>query len=340
MKPLIVNSPLDITLSHLFYQFESFVSQSDLFLKLEGVNLSGSIKIKPAIEMVESLEAKGKLDPAKNTIIESSSGSLGIALSIVCKIKGYKFICISDPNINEISKKYINLYGGDLIIVEKRDENGGFLNTRIRLIKKLVSQNPNMVWLNQYASLHNVNSHFGKTAVEIFESINNIDLLFVGVGTSGTLMGCAKYILENKLNTRLIAVDAEGSVTFGLPSGKRLIPGLGTSRKPEILDPNVIDDLVIVPETQTIGMCREILDKHGLFVGGSTGTVLAAIKAYKNKIPISSKLVAISPDFGDRYLDTIFNDHWVNNNFSTSRDDSSKTVQVNTAEISLLENAH
>jgi len=311
----IVTCPLELNQSHLFYCLKNFVNNSDLYLKLEGINPAGSIKIKPAIKMLEELEKQGLINAKQHSIIESSSGNLGIALSIACHRKGYRFTCISDPNINDSSQKYIKLYGAELIIVTDRDENGGFLNTRIRLIESKLKTDPNLIWLNQYTSINNIAAHSSKTAVEIFNSLGSVDYLFVGAGTTGTLMGCANYIKQNSLHTKLIAIDVIGSVTFGSPSAKRFIPGLGTSRKPEIADPEMVDDILMISEADTIKMCRQILKIETLLIGGSTGTVLAGVKQYGDRLPPSASIAAISPDFGDRYIDTIYNDKWVKDRF-------------------------
>lgn len=207
------------------------------------------------------------------------------------------------------------MYGGELIIIDNKDENGGYLNSRIKYIQQLLQENNNYIWLNQYSSINNVTAHYESTAKEIFDSFDDIDYLFVGVGTSGTIMGCYEYIQRNNLSTKIIAVDAEGSVSFGLPASKRLIPGIGTSRKPELLNCNLFDEVIIVSEPETITTCHEVLSNYSLLVGGSTGSVLAAIKKHHNKITHNKKVVAISPDFGDKYLDTIYNINWLNNNF-------------------------
>lgn len=307
--PLIADNSLELILDKVFYRLSNFLPlKADLFLKLEGFNPAGSIKIKPAIRMLEVLEETGKILPGHSHIIESSSGNLGVAVSLACSIKGYSFTCVSDPNISPRNEQYIKLFGGKLIIVKNKDKNGGFLNSRINLIKRLLEDNDNFFWLNQYANCQNKNAHYLRTAPSIFESFGEIDYLFVGAGTTGTLMGCAEYIRDNNLKTKIVAVDPVGSVTFDFPSGKRYIPGLGTSRKPELVDKNLIDDLILVREEDTIKMCRDLLRKKILLVGGSTGTVLASINAYAHKLKLTEakKIVAISPDFGDRYLDTIY----------------------------------
>jgi N-(2-amino-2-carboxyethyl)-L-glutamate synthase len=314
--PLIAENSLELILDRVFYRLNNFLSlKADLFLKIEGFNPAGSIKIKPAIRMLEALEEKGEISPDRTHIVESSSGNLGVAISLACSIKGYPFTCISDPNISSRNEQYIKLFGGQLVIVKEQDKNGGFLNSRINLIKRLIKENNNFFWLNQYANCENKNAHYLSTAPSIFESLPEIDYLFIGAGTTGTLMGCAEYVRDNKLKTKVVAVDAFGSVTFDLPSSKRYIPGLGTSRKPELVDKSLIDDIIVVKEEDTIKMCRDLLRKKAFLVGGSTGTVLAGIKAYVHKLDTAKNIVAISPDLGERYLDTIYNDQWVSERF-------------------------
>ena len=203
--------------------------------------------------------------------------------------------------------------------MNKKDNNGGYLGTRIEVIENLVRTNHDIVWLNQYANENNVAAHYNTTAKEILKEFDKIDYLFVGVGTSGTIMGCSKAFRKYSKNTKIIADDVEGSVTFGGKSKKRHIPGLGTSRRPSITDESYIDDIVMVGELDTVETCHFVFYKYALLLGGSSGSVLYAIKKYKDKIPSSSKIVAISPDFGHKYLDTIYNARWVENKFNLTR---------------------
>lgn len=316
VSPLIISrSPLDLVFDRVFHVVEDFAPELKLYLKLEGLNPAGSIKLKPAIAMLDELEAADRIRPGHSHIIESSSGNLGIALSIACKLRGYEFTCVSDPNINPASRRYIELYGGKLVIVDRLDANGGFLQSRIEYIEARLAADPRYFWLNQYASPANKRAHSRRTAASIFQTFPQLEYLFVGAGTTGTLMGCIDYIDQRRLKTRVIAVDAVGSVTFGLPPQRRRIPGLGTSRSPELVEPGRVHDVVVVAEPDTIAMCHELLETRGLFLGGSTGTVLAAVRAYAHKLERGATVVAISPDFGDRYLDTIYEPRWLGEHF-------------------------
>jgi len=320
-------SPLEAIWSDVFFTINDILPNLPVHLKAEGFNMAGSIKLKPAIQMIEDLEHQGVLTEGKR-IIESSSGNLGVALSLVCAVKGYVFTCVSDLNISPHNRRLIEAYGGHVIIVDRRDENGGFLNTRIALIKQMVSADPNLIWVNQYANPSNKAAHARWTAPEILRAFPNLDVLFIGAGTTGTLMGCAEYFRRVAPRVQIVAVDSEGSVTFGYPPGKRYIPGLGTSRVPELADENLIDDIVMVPEVETVALCRWLVRDQGWLVGGSTGTVLAGVRRWAHRIHANSTVVAISPDFGERYLDLIYDDQWVNAHFAQLETASGRLAQT------------
>src|SRR6266853_4942294 len=122
---IIIVSPLELIFRDLFYRVPSFADGHDVYLKLEGFNVTGSIKIKTAIGLVEDLEKRGIAKPNETVIVESSSGNLGLALSLVCATKGYKFICVTDPNANRSTKKGMELYGASVVEVKDRDPAGG-----------------------------------------------------------------------------------------------------------------------------------------------------------------------------------------------------------------------
>src|SRR6476620_2157030 len=156
---MIIESPLELIFRDLFYRLPAFVGGHDLFLKLEGFNVTGSIKIKTAIALVEDLEQRGIAKPGETVLVESSSGNLGLALSLVCAIKGYEFICVTDPNANRATLRGMELYGAKVIVVKNRDSAGGYLGSRLEKIDQILRSEPNAGWLNQYANVANKNVH-------------------------------------------------------------------------------------------------------------------------------------------------------------------------------------
>ncbi|MCY1442491.1 putative siderophore biosynthesis protein SbnA [compost metagenome] len=157
-------------------------------------------------------------------------------------------------------------------------------------------------------------AHYYTTGPEILKYFPAVDYLFIGAGTTGTLGGVSKYFRERSPKTKIIAVDSVGSVTFGKPSGKRLIPGLGTSTPPPIHKHSDFDELLRIDEADTVNMCLQ-LGERGMLFGGSTGTVLCGVQHYAPRIKKDACVVAISPDMGDRYINMMYCNDWVTEHF-------------------------
>ena len=308
---MIIESPLDLVFRDLFYRVPAFARGNDVFLKLEGFNVTGSIKIKTAIGLVEDLERQGIAKPNETVLVESSSGNLGLALSLVCAVKGYKFICVTDQNANRATIRGMELNGAKVVVVEDRDPAGGFLGSRLKKIDEILHSEPNAVWLNQYANIANKNVHAEQTAHEIAREFDKVDWVFVGSGTTGTLGGISERLRGEFQGIKVVAVEPEGSVTFGGPPGKRNIPGIGTSVRPKLADVADPDIVVAISEQKTVEACLSFVRDHNLLVGGSTGTVLAAVQQLAPEFTCGNTIVAISADFGEKYLDTIYNPAWV-----------------------------
>jgi N-(2-amino-2-carboxyethyl)-L-glutamate synthase len=322
---MIIDSPLDLIFRDLFYRLREFAGGNDVFLKLEGFSVTGSIKIKTAIALVEDLEQRGIAKPRETVIVESSSGNLGLALSLVCATKGYKFICVTDPNANRATIKGIELYGAQVIVVEDRDSAGGYLGSRLKTIDGILQSDPNAIWLNQYANIANKRVHAEQTAAEIAREFDKVDWVFVGTGTAGTLAGVSETLHQEFPRIKVVAVEPAGSVTFGGAPGKRNIPGIGASVKPALSDLAKPDRIVTVSEERTVEACLSFSRDYHLLVGGSTGSILSAVQQMAPEFRLDDTIVAISPDLGDKYLDTIYDPAWVKR-FIIPDDDSCAPV--------------
>lgn len=303
-----------ITSPDAFVELPGFAAHFSTWVKLEGLNPAGSIKLKPARQLIEDAEASGLLGPGAR-LIESTSGNLGVSLAVICAAKGYQITLVTDANVNARTAKHIKALGAELVIVRDGESAGGYLQARLELVRSRMAADPALVWLNQYVNPGNPEAHRRQTAPEIFGEFGTPDYLFIGVGTSGTLMGCVSYVREHGLPTRVVAVDAVGSVMFGGSPGHRHIPGLGSSRQPEIYLDDGFFDKILIPESETIRMCRQVARSYGLLLGGSSGTALAAIAASLDRIPAGSTVLALSPDMGYAYLDTVYDDIWVLEHF-------------------------
>ena len=284
----------------------------NLFAKLESYNPTGSVKDRAASYILKRLMNERVID-RNTTIIESTSGNFGVALSAFCKYLNLKFIAVVDPHISRMNEMLISANGAKIIKVTQPDVYGGYLINRIEKIKELQQVIKNSYWVNQYENPLNAMAYYNSLGKEMVNEIERIDYVFLGISSGGTITGVSQRVKRSFPDARVIAVDIDGSRIFTGQSKKRYIPGIGSSIVPEILKQAQIDDFVLVSETATIKCCHELLEKHNVFAGGSSGSVLAGIKQYFkdrdacNEINIAS----IFPDRGERYFDTIYNKEWV-----------------------------
>jgi len=245
-------------------------------------------------------------------VIESSSGNFAAALAAYTHLVGLRFIPVIDPNISGTYESFLRRMCPTVVKVEDRDDTGGFLKTRLEKVKELCATIPNAFWTNQYGNLDAVEAHYELTATEICADFDSLDYVFLGVSTAGTIAGVSRRLKECYPKVRVIAVDTEGSVSFGGAPRKRHIPGIGSSIVPQLLSHAKIDDVVLISERETVAACQELLTTHGLFVGGSSGTAFAAVKRYAPKIAGAElpTVMFLCADRGTPYLDTVFDPSW------------------------------
>lgn len=286
-------------------------SNLNILLKLEGYNPTGSVKDRAASYILSKLLHSGTI--TRNTvIIESTSGNFGVALSAYCRYHGLKFIAVVDPNITSMNEMLIVANGAEMVKVTQQDKYGGYLLTRLEKVKELVEEIGDAYWINQYGNPLNAAAYYHSLGKEMCFQTETIDYVFMGVSSGGTISGVSRKVKENYPDARIVAVDIEGSVIFNNPPRKRYIPGIGSSMVPDILAHARIDEVVMVSEVATIAACYELLNKHTLFAGGSSGSVLAGIKKYFSEKEVYGpvNIVAVFPDRGERYYDTIYNPEW------------------------------
>lgn len=282
-----------------------------VYAKLEFMNPGGSVKARPALYMIREAIRRGDIGP-KSVVIESSSGNLGISLAQICGYLGLRFICVVDPRTTEQHTAIIRSYNGEIDLVTEPDpETGEFLPARIRRVNELLAQIPGSYWTNQYANPDNYLAHANTTMKEIAASLEQLDYLFCGVSSCGTIRGCMEYVREKGLKTKIVAVDAVGSVIFGGEKGKRRLPGLGAGIVPGQYRPDMADHVVAVTDMECVQGCRDLVRAEAILAGGSSGGVIAAIRKLADSIPAGSVCAAILPDSGERYLSTIYNEEWV-----------------------------
>jgi cysteine synthase A len=307
-----------------------------VYAKCERFNPGGSIKDRAAKSMIEHAIRTGKLVPGVSTVVESSSGNLGIALAQLCNFYRLNLVCVVDPRTTAQNAAIMRAYGARVEIVERDPASGEFLPARINRVRALLESVPDAYWPNQYANEYNARAHHS-TMREICEALpGGPDYLFLAAGTCGTLRGCAEFIRDNGLDTRVVAVDAVGSVIFGPPepwerSHRRTIPGHGAAVVPPLLQPGLADRVLKVTDFDCVRGCRQLLAQESILAGGSSGAVMAALLSSSSWIEPGATCVAVLPDGGDRYLDTIYSDQWVEAHFqhlehALSHDDQERSA--------------
>jgi 2,3-diaminopropionate biosynthesis protein SbnA len=322
----VISMPHQFNEHDLFIDLRSVIGHS-LFLKVEGLNFAGSVKLKAASGMVAAAEREGRLRPG-SVIVESSSGNLGVALSMIAASKGYGFLCVTDPRCNLQTRLLMEALGTEVHVVTEPDPVRGLLGARMDYVRARCAADPRCVWLNQYENENNWQAHYRQTAPAIDRQFPELDVLFVGAGTTGTLMGCARWFREHRPSVHIVAVDVVGSVSFGGPSSPRAIPGLGMAVRPPLLEESYVDEVVMVEEADTIRACHR-LARRGFLFGGSTGTVVSGATSWLARNGRDDlTAVTIAPDLGERYLDTVYQPNWVQDIYG---DDVLSSLEQDTA---------
>ncbi len=284
----IGNTPL-VQLTNLNKQLNA-----KIYGKFEGCNPGGSIKDRPAYYMLSHAEESGELTKDK-IILEPTSGNTGISLAMIGAAKGYRVKLLMPECVSTERQHILEAFGADVVLTHARDGTDG----AIRLAHKILEQEPDKYYMpNQFENPNNVLAHYETTGPEIFSQTNGqIDVLVAGMGTTGTLMGISKFLKEKKPDVIVIGVEPiEGHSIQGLKNMNEAIV-------PEIYDPKMLDEKIMVEDGEAFEMCRQLATKEGLFVGMSSGAaVVGALRAAEQRE--FGIVVVILPDRGDRYLST------------------------------------
>jgi N-[(2S)-2-amino-2-carboxyethyl]-L-glutamate dehydrogenase len=291
----------------------------NLFAKLEFANPAGSTKDRPAFWILKQAIERGEVT-GRTTVVESSSGNFARSMAWFCQLLGLRFHPVIDPNCNAPVEMYLRMLCPRLDKVETPDGLHGFLGARLRRVHELCRELDDAYWSDQYHNPDAVAGHYQLTGGEIVDSFPVLDYMFVAVSTGGTIAGLSRRLKEAYPAITVVAVDAEGSVIFGGQPAKRHIPGIGSGIVPPLLRDALIDDVVTVPEWQAAAHSNALLREHGLYVGGSTGSVYAAIRMYFAAHPPAERrrqrgdkptVLFLCADDGSGYADTIYNPEWV-----------------------------
>jgi 2,3-diaminopropionate biosynthesis protein SbnA len=304
----IGNTPL-VRLGKLFAE-----SGLDVFAKLEALNPGGSVKDRPAYNMIKKAIDTGEITK-DTTIVESSSGNFAIGLAQVCCYLGLRLVCVVDIKTTTQNIRILEAYGARVdVITEPDPATGEFLQARLNRIRRILESVPNSFWPNQYANKNNSGAHYQTTMPEIVNLLGpRIDYVFVATSTCGTLRGCAEFVRDRGMATKIIAVDAMGSVIFGHPPGKRLLPGHGAGVVPRLFGDDLAHEVILVSDLDCVIGCRRLVQYEAILAGASSGGVISGIERLvaEGKVDRGARCVALLADRGERYLDTVYSDSWV-----------------------------
>jgi len=284
----IGNTPL-VELTHL-----NGNKSVKIYGKFEGVNPGGSVKDRPAYYMIKKAEESGKLTKDK-TIVEPTSGNMGIALAMIGAARGYKVKLFMPGCVSTERQGILMALGAEIILTPAKEATDG----AIRKAKEFLSSSPGEYFMpNQFDNPDNVLAHYETTGPEIFSQTNGeIDVFVAGMGTTGTLVGTSQYLKEKKPSVKVVAVEpVRGHTIQGLKN-------MTESIVPKIYNPEIFDEKVVVEDGEAFEIARVLATKEGLFLGMSSGAAVAGALKVAEKID-HGVIVVILPDRGDRYLST------------------------------------
>lgn len=288
----------------------------NILAKCEFLNPGGSVKDRIAFHMVHKAEEAGLLTPGA-TIVEATAGNTGIGLALVAALKGYKLICVMSEKVSKDKVNLLVALGAEAVIVPSGKPSGDpdHFMTRAKAITAGTGG-----WLSdQFYNLSNVEAHYTTTGPEIWQQTDGtVDAIVVGVGTGGTLTGVGRYLKERKPAVKVVLADPVGSLLADLVQGKTstasyyLVEGIGQDFVPGNFDMSLVDEVVSVPDVDSVAQAKQLLTTEAMFVGSSSGCILAATKAYCGRLEGKGKnVVAILPDSGRGYMSTIYDGGWL-----------------------------
>ncbi len=307
--------------------------KANIYLKLEYLNPGGSVKDRPALQMIEDAEESGELRPG-GTIVEATSGNTGMGLAMAAAVKGYKCIFVMPDKMSEEKIRSLRAVGAKVVVcptaVEPEDERSYY-----RVSERLAKEIPNAFLSNQYHNPANPKGHYHTTGPELWEQTDGkIDVFVSAAGTGGTISGTGKYLKEKNPDVVMLAVDPVGSIYYDyFRTGKMtaastyLVEGFGEDFLPSTMQFDYVDEVVRVTDEECFMTTRRLVREEGIFTGGSSGGALAGAIKYAERFPDKElNIVVIMCDSFVRYLSKIFNDEWMRENGFLNEQNNSARV--------------
>jgi len=277
--------------------------KAELLAKLEFFNPLASVKDRIGVNMIDSLEAAGRITPGRTTLVEPTSGNTGIALAFVAAARGYKLVLVMPESMSVERRKMLMLLGAELVLTPAAQGMKGAIGKAL----EIVEATPGALMPQQFDNPANPEIHRRTTAEEIWtDTQGEIDVFVAGVGTGGTITGVAQVLKPRRPSLRIVAVEPEDSpVLSGGQPGPHKIQGIGAGFVPGVLERDLIDDIVTVSNQVSFDTARLVARLEGIPVGiSSGGAVAAALEVASRPDMDGKKIVIIIPSFAERYLST------------------------------------
>jgi cysteine synthase len=278
---------------------------AELVAKLEAYNPAGSVKDRIGIAMIDAAEAEGRIEPGRNTIVESTSGNTGIALAFVAAAKGYDLVLTMPQGMSRERDNLLRMYGAEVVLVESM----GGMNEAVEEARRICRERGNCWVPNQFSNPANPEIHRRTTAEEIWRDMEGrVDVLVAGVGTGGTITGCGERLKEHNPDLYVVAVEpAASAVLSGTGPGPHKIQGIGAGFVPDVLNREVIDEILPVDDEAAIEAARLCARREGVLAGISCGAALwGAVQVGSRPEMHGKRVVVIMPDSGERYVSLPF----------------------------------
>lgn len=264
-----------------------------IWLKLEGMNPTGSVKDRVAKYMIEQAEKNGELSPGQR-ILEPTSGNTGIGLAAICRVKGYPLTCVMPENTSEERTQLLELFGAEIVFSPAEQGSNG----SVLMAREMAAADPEIFLPFQYGNPANPMAHYETTAPEIIQDLPEVSAFVTGLGTGGTVTGVGRRLKEYNPAIKIYAAEPEyGDLVYGLRN-------LDEGYVPEVLDIDILDSRIKVNSLKALTYTRRLAEEEGIFAGVSTGAALAVAVRVCDRLPEGSDIVCLSPDGGWKYLST------------------------------------
>ena len=282
---------------------------AQIYVKVEGLNVGGSIKTRTALNMIDKAEKEGLIN--KDTIIvEPTSGNQGIGLALVGAVRGYKVIIIMPDSVSEERRLLVEHYGAEVILVHDAGDIGACIEECLNTALSMQKENPNVFVPQQFVNKNNTQAHKNHTALEIMEQVAGpIDGFCSGIGTGGTITGIGEVLKRQYPEITIWAVEPENAaILAGGTVGTHMQMGIGDGIIPEILNTHIYDDIYVVSDEEAIDTAKRLAREEGLMCGISSGTNVAAALKLAKKLGPGKTVVTVLPDTAERYFSTVLFD--------------------------------